>query len=238
MSNTTGKSIYQTEFIPYAVKWGRIINLYAVAISFLPVGVIMWYYGYTPGAAELSVGLISTVSVVGVMWFSDPIAYFPILGIPGIYMAHLSGNTANLKVPVAAIAQDAAGVKLGSDEGGIVVTISCAVSAVVCLAALTVACIGGSALLNLLPAYIVTALGYVLPALHAALLARMTKGQPRMLACGMILAFIGWLLLKLGAFNWIPGKAHTWVVTLLAVFGSIAYARISYKGGSKKESAA
>lgn len=223
------KSLYKSEFIPYAVKWGRIINLYAVVISFVPVAVIMWYFGFTPGWTELSIGLISTVSVVGVMWFSDPIAYFPILGIPGIYMAHLSGNTANLKVPVAAIAQDAAGVKLGSDEGGIVVTISCAVSAVICLIALSIACIGGSALLSRLPANLITALGYVLPALHAALLARMTKGQPKMLASGMILAFVGWVLLKVGAFNFIPGKSHTWVVTLLAVFGSILYARLSYK---------
>jgi hypothetical protein len=229
------ESIYKKEFIPYAIKWGRIINLYAVVISFLPVAVIMWYYGYTPGLTELGIGLISTVSVVGVMWFSDPIAFFPILGIPGIYMAHLSGNTANLKVPVAAIAQDAAGVELGSDEGGIVVTISCAVSAVVCLLALTVACIGGSALLSLLPDTLTTALGYVLPALHAALLARMTKGQPKMLCSGVVLALVGWILLKLGAFNFIPGSSHTYVVTLLAVFGSILVARLTYK---KKEDAA
>ena len=234
MNNTEQKSIYKTEFIPYAVKWGRIINLYAVLISFVPVAIIMWIYGFTPGITELTIGLISTVSVVGVMWFSDPIAFFPILGIPGIYMAHLSGNTANLKVPVAAIAQDAAGVKFGSDEGGIVVTISCAVSAIVCLAALTVACIGGSALLTLLPATITTALGYVLPALHAALLARMTKGQPKMMICGFVLAVIGWLLVKNGVFSWIPVKSTTWVVTLLAVFGSIIFARLSFK---KKDAA-
>ena len=223
------KSLYKSEFIPYAIKWGRIINLYAVVISFVPVAVIMWYYGFTPGLTELGIGLVSTVSVVGVMWFSDPIAYFPILGIPGIYMAHLSGNTANLKVPVAAIAQDAAEVELGSDEGGIIVTISCAVSAVICLAALSVACIGGSALLNHLPERLTTALGYVLPALHAALLARMTKGQPKMLCSGVVLALIGWILLKVGAFSFIPGSSQTWVVTLLAVFGSILYGRLSYR---------
>lgn len=229
MMKNNDQSIYKKEFIPYAVKWGRIINLYAVLISFVPVAVVMWYFGYTPGLTEIGIGLASTVSVVGVMWFSDPIAYFPILGIPGIYMAHLSGNTANLKVPVAAIAQDAAGVELGSDEGGIVVTISCAVSATVCLVGLTVACIGGSALLSKLPESIISALGYVLPALHAALLARMTKGQPKMLCCGALLAFVGWVLLKIGAFSFIPGKSQTWVVTLLAVFGSIIYGRLSYR---------
>lgn len=223
------KSLYKQEFIPYVVKWGRITNLYAVAISFVPVGVIMWYYGYVPGMTELAIGLISTVSVVGVMWFSDPIAFFPVLGIPGIYMAHLSGNTANLKVPVAAIAQDAAGVELGSDEGGIVVTVSCAVSATVCLLALSVACIGGAALLSRIPKTALTALGYVLPSLHAALLARMTKGQPKMLVCGISLALIGWILLKLGLFSFIPGRSHTWIVTLLAVFGSMLYGRISHK---------
>ncbi len=225
-------SLYKEEFIPYAVRWGRLTNLYAVIISFVPVALVMWYFGYTPGVTELGIGLVSTVSVVGVMWFSDPIAYFPILGIPGIYMAHLSGNTANLKVPVAAVAQDAAGVELGSDEGGIVVTVSCAVSAIICLLALSIACIGGSALLGCLPGALTAALGYVLPSLHAALLARMTKGQPKMLGCGMFLALAGWIMLKLGFFSFIPGNSQTWVVTLLAVFGSIVYARVSFK---KKE---
>ena len=205
------------------------MNLYAVVISFVPVALIMWYYGYTPGITELTIGLLSTVGVVGVMWFSDPIAYFPILGIPGIYMAHLSGNTANLKVPTAAIAQEAAGVKPGSDEGGIIVTISCAVSATVCLIALTIACIGGSALLSRLPQSVVSVLGYVLPSLHAALLARMTKGQPKMLMSGIVLAFVGWMMVKLGLLNWIPLASKTWVVTLLAVFGSMLYARITYR---------
>ena len=230
------KSIYKQKFIPYAIKWGRITNLYAVVISFVPVALIMWYYGYTPGITELSIGLLSTVGVVGVMWFSDPIAYFPILGIPGIYMAHLSGNTANLKVPTAAIAQEAAGVKPGSDEGGIIVTISCAVSATVCLIALTIACIGGSALLSRLPQGVVSILGYVLPSLHAALLARMTKGQPKMLMSGIVLAFVGWMMVKLGLLNWIPLASKTWVVTLLAVFGSMLYARITYRKKAPKES--
>ena len=230
------KSIYKQKFIPYAIKWGRITNLYAVVISFVPVALIMWYYGYTPGITELSIGLLSTVGVVGVMWFSDPIAYFPILGIPGIYMAHLSGNTANLKVPTAAIAQEAAGVKPGSDEGGIIVTISCAVSATVCLIALTIACIGGSALLSRLPQGVVSILGYVLPSLHAALLARMTKGQPKMLMSGIVLAFVGWMMVKLGLLNWIPLASKTWVVTLLAVFGSMLYARITYRKKAPTES--
>ena len=230
------KSIYKQKFIPYAIKWGRITNLYAVVISFVPVALIMWYYGYTPGITELSIGLLSTVGVVGVMWFSDPIAYFPILGIPGIYMAHLSGNTANLKVPTAAIAQEAAGVKPGSDEGGIIVTISCAVSATVCLIALTIACIGGSALLSRLPQGVVSILGYVLPSLHAALLARMTKGQPKMLISGIVLAFVGWMMVKLDLLNWIPLASKTWVVTLLAVFGSMLYARITYRKKAPKES--
>ena len=227
------KSLYQSEFIPYVIKWGRITNLYAIVISFIPVAAVMWYYGYTPGIAELSVGLLSTVSVVGVMWFSDPIAFFPILGIPGIYMAHLSGNTANLKVPVAAIAQDAAGVELGSDEGGIIVTFSCAVSASVCLFALTIACIGGSALLSLLPTWLTTALGYVLPALHAALLARLTKGQNKMLASGIILSLVGWFLLKFGVFSFLPGNP-TYIIILMAVLGSMIIARLTFKGKSDK----
>ena len=226
------KNAYQQDFVPYIIKWGRIINLYAILISFLPVAIVFWYYGYKPNSSAMIVEAPAAVSVVGVMWFSDPIAYYPILGLSGTYMAHLSGNTANLKVPIAAIAQDAVGVELGSEKGNIISTIAMAVSSLVCLLFLTIAVIAGSGILSMMPEKVTSALTYVLPSLHAALLARLTAGNAKVRFIALGFALVGFILYKLGLFGFLPGNP-TYVIIFLSVFGTIGVARIMDAKGNK-----
>ena len=61
------------------------------------------------------------------IWFVEPISYFPIVGVAGTYMAFVSGNISNLRIPCAMIAQKAAGVEPGTDRGSIVATLGMAV---------------------------------------------------------------------------------------------------------------
>ena len=65
------------------------------------------------------------------IWFVEPISYFPIVGVAGTYMAFVSGNISNLRIPCAMIAQKAAGVEPGTDRGSIVATLGMAVSIIV-----------------------------------------------------------------------------------------------------------
>ena len=50
------------------------------------------------------------ISACLVYYFIEPISFQPVLGIPGTYMAFLSGNLSNLRVPCSSVAQKAAGV--------------------------------------------------------------------------------------------------------------------------------
>lgn len=49
------------------------------------------------------IGAISIISSFGVLWFVEPISYYPVVGQIGTYMAFLSGNISNMRVPCASM---------------------------------------------------------------------------------------------------------------------------------------
>ena len=73
-----------------------------------------------------AVGLVWTVSSV-----VEFLVYTPMLGSGGSYLAFITGNLINMKIPCAINARDLAGVKAGTKENEIVSTLSIAVSSLV-----------------------------------------------------------------------------------------------------------
>ena len=63
--------------------------------------------------------------------FVEVMTYSPLLGTSGTYLAFITGNLVNLKIPCAVNARNQANVKHGSKEGEIVSTISVATSTIV-----------------------------------------------------------------------------------------------------------
>ena len=55
----------------------------------------MFIYGILPKPAALLTAFISGASAFGVLWFVEPISYFPVVGAALI----LSGSIANTEVP-------------------------------------------------------------------------------------------------------------------------------------------
>ena len=226
------KGISKNSFIPWIVKWGRGMNLFGVLLCFGPC-IALAIMGYLPpwGAflAALAIQLPGTASA----WFYEPISYFAVLGIPGSYMAFLSGNISNLRVPASAIAQEAAGVVEGSDEGTIVATIGIAVSTFVNILFLTIGVMGGSYILAKLPPEVTAALNLLLPALFAALLANNVTKNPKLACVGIPLAGVMVALQNAGVLNFL-GKLSTPVVVLTAVFGTMGAGIAMAKKSDKK----
>ncbi len=79
----------------------------------------------------LSVGLIWTVSSV-----VEFLVYTPMLGSGGGYLAFITGNLINMKIPCAMNARDIAGTKAGTTENEIISTLSIATSSLVTIAVL------------------------------------------------------------------------------------------------------
>ena len=61
----------------------------------------------------------------------EPIIYSPMLGINSAYLAFITGNLSNLKIPCVVKAQEICGTKLGTEENEVVSTLSVATSTLV-----------------------------------------------------------------------------------------------------------
>lgn len=219
MSN---ENIFEKDYLPYIIKWGRRTNWLGVALCFAPALVLATVFGLMPPMSAIAGGFVAIASAVGVIWFVEPISYFPIVGVAGTYMAFISGNIGNLRIPCAMIAQKVAGVEPGTDEGSIVATLGMAVSIVVNVAILTAGIIAGAQVLQQLPPSVIKALQLLLPALFGAIFMQFAMSKLKL--APIVLAIC--LLLAIGVKKGIvPGFAST----LAAVFLSIAIAVFLYK---------
>lgn len=108
---------------------GRVFTAAAIGII-LAVPIIMAIVLKTAPDFKVLVTGVLTLFVFLIGGVVEVITYAPILGTNGTYLGFITGNLANLKVPCAVNAREAAGVKNGSQEGEIVSTVSIAASTI------------------------------------------------------------------------------------------------------------
>lgn len=106
------------------------------------------YLGAYPNLAAAGKGFFS----VGLVWMVSSVAefliYTPMLGSGGGYLAFITGNLINMKIPCAVNARDMVGAKSGTRENEIISTLSIATSSLVTILILA---IGVAALTPLRP---------------------------------------------------------------------------------------
>ncbi len=132
--------------------------------------VIGGYLGTTPDFAAAASGFLA----IGLVWFVSCIAewliYTPMLGAGGGYLAFITGNLINMKIPCAVNARDIVGVKAGTPENEIVSTLSIATSSLVTILVLALGVFLLIPLLPLLQSPVLTpAFDNVVPALFGAM---------------------------------------------------------------------
>lgn len=225
---------FNDEFMPKMNKIGKITGALGVIIAFLPAIVLGIVYGILPKPAALATAFVAGATSFGVLWFVEPISYFSVLGPIGTYMAFLSGNISNMRVPCASMAQVAAEVEPGTEKGSVIATLGMAVSVIINVSVLTIGVILGTSVLSLLPDSVKSALNLLLPALFGALLVQF--GAKALKHMGVVLAWavIINILLGLGVFAWLPG-ANNYLGILTSVFISIIIGFMTVKKGTAKE---
>ncbi len=209
-------------------KIGKITGALGVLIAFLPALVLAIVYGIIPKPAALAAAFVAGASSFGVLWFVEPISYFSVLGPIGTYMAFLSGNISNMRVPCASMAQVAADVEPGSEKGSVIATLGMAVSIVINVSVLTIGVILGSSILSMLPASITAALNLLLPALFGALIVQFGMKMIGHTSLILVWAILINVALQMGLFKWLPG-ANNYLGILGSVFLSIVVAIMTYK---------
>src|SRR5699024_8568018 len=101
----TTQQIYDNAYIPYSIKWVRLTSLLGVVASFVPLAVLAIVFDIMPALDAIVAAATIRISACVVYYFVEPISFQPVLGIPGTYMAFLSGNISNLRVPCSSVAQ-------------------------------------------------------------------------------------------------------------------------------------
>ncbi len=117
------------------------------------------------GKAFLSVCLVWTVSSV-----AEFLIYTPMLGAGGGYLAFITGNLINMKIPCAINARDTVGAKSGTPENEIISTLSIATSSLVTILVLALGVLLLVPLQPILQSPVLQpAFDYVVPALFGAM---------------------------------------------------------------------
>lgn len=211
---------FENEYLPKMHRVGTITNILGVVLSFAPAAALAVVYGLLPDWAALVTAFISALTAFGFLWVVEPISYFTVVGPIGTYMAFLSGNISNMRVPCASMAQVSAGVEPGTEKGSIIATIGMSVSVIINISVLTIGVILGSAILSKMPAAVTEALNYLLPALFGALLMQFGLKQKNLAVTMVIFSILMCIAINAGVFSWLPGAAN-YLGTLSSVFVAI-----------------
>ena len=207
-------NVFDGVYLPDIIRWGKITNWIGVLLSFGPALVLAVIFDLVPPVSAILTGFISMAGAVGVLWFIEPISYFPIIGVAGTYMAFLTGNISNLRIPAATVAQKVAGVEPGTNEGSIIATLGMAVSVIVNIILLALGVVAGTQILAALPQSIVEAFNFLLPSLFGALFIQFAVSKPKLAPIAIGIALILTLLVNQGI---IP----SFITTLVSVFGTM-----------------
>jgi len=122
---------YYRKYIDRTHTLGRICSAVTVILLVVAPFLMGLVIGAMPdlgavGRGFLSVGLVWTVSSV-----VEFLVYTPMLGSGGSYLAFITGNLINMKIPCAINAKDIVGARSGTAENEIISTLSIATSSLV-----------------------------------------------------------------------------------------------------------
>lgn len=212
---------YNEKYVPSIVKIGRITMTAAIFVFFIPFFSTWFILGVDPQWPYIIKAAGTWVLMNIVPWIVEPLTFFPILGIPGAFIAFLAGNTTNIRIPCATAAQKVTGKSPGTDEGQVIATIDICVSVFINLIVLAAGVILGQAILSALPESITNVLNYLLPALYGCVFAQFFAGNEKAGITAIILALGMLLLSRNGMVNWIPFD-HSYLLLIVPIFGTMA----------------
>ena len=132
------KQVLYEKYLNTTHSLGRIFSILVLVLLLGAPFVMGSILGALPnfgaaGKAFLSIGIVYLISCI-----AEYIIYVPMLGAGGSYLAFITGNLINMKVPCAMTARDIVGVKSGTAENEIISTLSIATSSLVTIVVLAV----------------------------------------------------------------------------------------------------
>ena len=215
---------YDKSFTKPIIRYGSFTNLIAIPLCFIPAIYLWIANGAFPGWGNILTGWMYTASMFAIYSVVEPICYFPILGLPGTYMSFLSGNIGNMRVPCAVIAQESLGVEPGTKKAELIATLGIAGSIFTNIIIITIAAIGGQALLSLFPPVVLMAFKYVSSAIFGAMFAMFASKNLKYGTFAIVIVMAMLLSKSLPVYLMIP----------IAVFSTAAFGIFDYNKKNNK----
>lgn len=145
-------------------------------------------------ASMIWTAYLAVAAAFFVLWFVEPITYYPVLGPAAMYQAFMIGNIANKLLPSALVAQAAVGAKAGTKRGEFAALMAiCGAAMVHVLSMLLFVGILGTWLVSIIPTDIVdVARLYIFPAIIGGVLVQLivTLKQPRVTVIAVVVAVL------------------------------------------------
>ena len=197
MNEEKNREIYE-RYLNTTHLLGRISCVIALVLLLGAPFAIGAYLGAMPdlgamGRGFASIGLVYLVSCV-----AEYLIYVPMLGAGGSYLAFITGNLINMKIPCAMNARDIVGAKSGTAENEIISTLSIATSSLVTILILALGVLLLSPLRPVLDSPVLKpAFDSVLPALFGAMACKYYRHHGR-IACPTVLLMAALFMLVPG----------------------------------------
>lgn len=181
--NEAQKQAFLEDFNNGLHRIGRCMLIVSIILLVGVPFVIGAINGVTPSLKGFLVGFAKVGIIYIPVAIVEFLVYTPMLGVGGSYLAFITGNVTNMKIPCAMNARDIAKTKVGTPENEIISTISVATSAIVT----TLVIVAGVILMILLRPVLenpvlVPAFDNVVPALFGALGLKYFMKSPKIAA--------------------------------------------------------
>ena len=139
MNEEKNRQIYE-KYLEATHRLGRLSCAVTLLLLLGAPFVMGAYLGAMPDLGAFGKGFASIGLVYFVSCVAEYLIYVPMLGAGGSYLAFITGNLINMKIPCAVNARDIVGAKSGTAENEIISTLSIATSSLVTILVLALGC--------------------------------------------------------------------------------------------------
>ena len=236
MENKVDNTTYENAAKAYYKSvhfWGQFTLVLGIVFSSIGAIYLGFIKGYFPGWTPIITAFLSIFGVMGHVFLDLPslITNNILMGPAAQYMASLSGNVANMRLPSALSAK--ASVDCGPAGGPkehVIASIGVIASTIVSTGFLVIMVIAGTFIIKILPENVQAMLNYILPALFGAIFI-----QFALMDWKASLVALGISVLMLTAFaSIIPTSYHAFLTVVVCILINVLWTSIKIK----KEAAA
>jgi len=205
-------------------RTGR-ISMTIIVIMLVMVPVLLCVdSGVWPTAEWIAAGMLAVGMIYIPIGIIEVLNYSPLIGSGGTYLAFITGNISNMKLPCAVNALEVTGTKVNTPEGEVISTISIAISTIVTMV------IVGAGVLLILPFrdFMIENLApiseYILPSIFGALGVVFISKSPKLAVVPLVLMTLLFIFV-------VKDDSIRAVFVPVASVISIIVARVMYKKG-------